>query len=247
MDNDQSVDDFTGVNLKPGEDDHSTRFIDGDNGSMSGTVKDDNGVPLKDVLIDLHKGGVVQSTTKALADGSYKFADGSYKFADVEPDTYQVRETNPPGYDTDISDHDTTAEDASDGNTKVDNLIDVVVTPSEADKNNDFVDSAKGSISGNVMDDSKLVLTNVMITLETQDGVTNVTKATIIGAALDVGAAIVTVGDPLGAPETVGPADTLGALLKSSSTKTRAAVLALLLLCTVVTFGSPPSESETST
>jgi len=164
-DMDTVVDNLIGVKLSPGETDGGNDFIDGDNGSISGSVKNIDATPIPLVLIALIKDGDVIATTLT-------GQDGTYIFSDVEPGAYKLKETNLPGYDTDVSDKDDTPDDAGvDENTIVDNTIDVVLKPNEDDKDNNFVDSDRGSISGNVSEDGGSVLIGVTVTLKTQAGV----------------------------------------------------------------------------
>ncbi|KAI2514320.1 oxidoreductase [Fragilaria crotonensis] len=173
-DSDTTVDNIIGVTLQPGETDDGNNFVDSDNASISGSVKDDSQTPLVGVKISLSNSTGVVATT--LTD-----AGGLYEFTGLEPGPYTVTETNPDGYKTDISDGDTSFDgDATDGVlTPPDNAISVTLMPSEADANNDFVDSNKGSISGRVVDDKLNPLAAVILSLN--QGTTTV--ATTVTAA----------------------------------------------------------------
>ena len=96
--------------------------MDGRFGSISGSAKDQDDDPLEGVTIELiaPNGTTVDETVTA--------SDGTYTFTDVVPGDYTIKETNPPGYDTDISDEDTSDDgDAGDTDSAVDNEIPVTV------------------------------------------------------------------------------------------------------------------------
>jgi uncharacterized surface anchored protein len=142
LDSNTVVDNVIGVTLAPGETDDGNNFVDGDNGAITGSVKDDDAKPLSGATITLsNAAGTVIATTVTNSTGLYEFTD-------LEPGKYTVTETNPPGYKTDVSDGDTSLDDPSDGDLTPDNIIPVTLLPSETDSDNDFVDSNKGSISG---------------------------------------------------------------------------------------------------
>ena len=118
----------------------------------------------------MSQGTVVVATT--LTD-----SNGLYEFTNLEPGSYTLTETNPVGYDKNISDGDTSPDgDSTDSDLTPDNKISVVLQPSEIDKNNDFVDSNKGSISGSVTDDAGNPLVGVV--LELKQGTTTVATTT---------------------------------------------------------------------
>ena len=116
----------------------------------------------------MSQGTVIVATT--LTD-----SNGLYESTNLEPGSYTLtEETNPVGYyDKNISDGDTSPDgDSTDSDLTPDNKISVVLQPSEIDKNNDFVDSNKGSISGSVTDDADKPLVGVV--LELKQGTTTV-------------------------------------------------------------------------
>ncbi len=85
---------------------------------------------------------------------------------ELEPGNYTVIEIQPGSYPISISDRDELGEgDAGDSDTIVDNLIQVTLKPNQTDAQNNFVDSNKGSISGNVTIVDGNLLSNVLITL----------------------------------------------------------------------------------
>ncbi|KAI2514321.1 protein of unknown function DUF11 [Fragilaria crotonensis] len=173
-DSNKTTDNVIGVTIKPGEKDLGNNFVDTNNGSVSGTVTDDDGKPLTGVPVQLLNpdGSVIASSTTD--------SNGVYIFTDVEPGTYSVKESNPVTHPLDVSDYDTSPDgDSTDTDTKVDNIIGVTVTPSEQDDGNDFVDSNKGSITGSVTDEQGEPLKDVTLTLTKPDGstVTTVTDS----------------------------------------------------------------------
>jgi uncharacterized surface anchored protein len=146
--------------------------VESNNGSIFGSVKDDEGIALANVTVQLRDASdtIVRTTTTSGA--------GLYDFKNLEPGNYKVVEINPVGYDTNISDGDTSSDgDVDDLNLNPDNVILVTLEqPSEDDKNNDFVDSNKGSISGSVVDDQGKPLSDVVLTLK--KGTTTVATTT---------------------------------------------------------------------
>jgi uncharacterized surface anchored protein len=104
-------------------------------------------------------------------------SNGSYIFSNLEPADYVVIETNPLGYKTDIKDGDESIDgDPKDGESIPDNKISVTLKPSEEDKDNNFVDSNKGSISGKVEGDEGSPLSDVLLKLLTGSIVIATTK-----------------------------------------------------------------------
>ena len=102
-------------------------------------------------------------------------SNGDYQFTVVPPGDYVVVETNSPAFPTDVSDYDTKSDgDVSDSDTTVDNAVKVTLTPAEDDIGNDFVDSAKGAISGIVTNESGGPLANATVTLVYPNGTTTV-------------------------------------------------------------------------
>ena len=133
-------------------------------GSISGSVRDadlpsgSDGIGGVTITLyeDLDGDGVLtQSEINAqpTAPTTTTSSDGSYSFPSVSAGNYFVVETNPAGYDADVSDSDGTPEDGIDGNTPVDNVIPVIVEAGESDDDNDFVDRKLGSIGDTVWND----------------------------------------------------------------------------------------------
>ena len=113
--------------------------------SISGSVKDDNGVNLTNVTITLKdsNGATVETTTTN--------EEGIYSFSDIVPGDYTVVETNPTGYIS-ISDGDTSKSDDDTLNTNTnDDSIPVSVVAGEIDDENNFVD--KKSTEARAVDD----------------------------------------------------------------------------------------------
>ena len=142
-----------GVTLNPGERDTDNNFVDSNKGSISGTVKDDEGNPLVGVEIQLQDPASGDTVATVVTD-----SNGAYTFPEVEPGTYMlVVEKNPNGYPGDVSNYDSdSVNDGDDGNgeANADNKIPAVLMPGEDDIRNDFVDGNNGLISGTVKDDN---------------------------------------------------------------------------------------------
>ena len=128
------------VTITPGESDLDNNFRNGRPGTICGTVEDDTGAPLSNVVIELYyddngdgvedAGGFVAST---LTDGD----SGNYCFEEVEPRQYVVVEIQPINY-TSVYDFDMSTDPVNDpdGNDSIqgpDNNIPVVVVPGESD------------------------------------------------------------------------------------------------------------------
>ena len=144
-DSDRTVDNEIAVTLTPGELDEENDFVDSNKGSISGNVSEDGGEPLPDVIIELldeNRNPLSITTTDN---------DGNYMFQDVPPGKYNVKETNPAGFPSNVSDEDTTNDgDEEDSDTTVDDLIGVSLNPGEADTGNNFVDSRSEETSSPV-------------------------------------------------------------------------------------------------
>ena len=119
----------------PGERDTDNNFVDSNKGSISGTVKDDEGNPLVGVEIQLQDPASGDTPVATVVTDS----NGAYTFTEVEPGTYMlVVEKNPNGYPGDVSNYDSDSVndgDGDDGNDKAnaDNKIPVVLMPGEDD------------------------------------------------------------------------------------------------------------------
>jgi hypothetical protein len=111
------------VTLNPGEEDIDNDFFDSENGSISGTVTDDQGNILSNVKITL------ETSTETDIQTTVTDSIGKYIFASViEPGQYfVVLEEHPAGYPSNISEQDSTPanSDVSDSNTAVGNCIPV--------------------------------------------------------------------------------------------------------------------------
>jgi len=109
-DNDGLVNDEIPVKVVPGEDDLDNNFVETpNNGSVAGTVTDDEGNPLEGVVLTLDDGNA--ATTDPI---EVTAADGTYEFLDVPVGTYTVTEQQPANY-TSVSDEDASPEDPSVG------------------------------------------------------------------------------------------------------------------------------------
>ena len=149
--NAETNDNVIPVTVTKDENDINNDFVDKapvETGSIKGTVKDDKGEPLKEVLLTLKDSdGKVVDTAKT-------DDNGAYEFSNVPVGEYTVTETDPETY-TSVSDIDNSDDADTTANTETnDNVIPVTVTKDEDDVNNDFVDKANGSavISGKVYD-----------------------------------------------------------------------------------------------
>ena len=171
--NSSTTDNILAVTLLAGETDNGNDFIDAQNASISGTVKDSNGNGLLGVTIELLNGAGesidsdpntsgVQPTTTTTA------SDGSYSFSDLTPGSYQVQETDLTSY-VSLSDGDSVNDGSNDNDTNTDtndNTLAVDLVSGESDTGNDFVDEQAGTISGTVEDNSGNPLVGVTITLK---------------------------------------------------------------------------------
>jgi len=131
------------VTVNSGEADDDNNFVDERPASISGQVTEDidgddvGEDPIEGVVISLidEDGNVVAIDTTDL--------NGDYSFEDLTPGIYTVTEEDPDGF-TSVND--------SDGGDP--NSIQVDLGPAENSEDNDFVDEALGSISGNVSEDT---------------------------------------------------------------------------------------------
>jgi serine-aspartate repeat-containing protein C/D/E len=84
-DSDSTPDNSILVTVKPSEKDDGNNFVDSNNGSISGTVKDDNGNPIVGVTVELKdaSGNTIDTATTT--------ANGGYVFNEVEPGEYTCR------------------------------------------------------------------------------------------------------------------------------------------------------------
>ena len=172
-DTDATVDNSISVTLQKSENDTGNDFVDSDNGSISGTVKDDDLQPLANVEIQLKDG-----TGTIIATAATNIL-GEYSFNELEPGDYTLVEIQPGSHPISVSDADEDTDgDAGDTVTTVDNKISVSLKRNESDVQNNFVDSNKGWISGNVSSADGIFLPNVVITLLVNTSVMVATTAT---------------------------------------------------------------------
>ncbi|PHN02336.1 DUF7507 domain-containing protein [Flavilitoribacter nigricans] len=175
FDTDATVDNQIPVSVAPGEADAGNDFAeDGNPGSISGTVTDENGDGIAGVVIELWEdtdGNGTPDTNTGLT--ATTDANGDYLFPNVDNGDYVVIEQQPADYTT-VSDGDTTPDAGGDqaNVSTTDNLIPVSVAPGEADADNDFAeDGNPGSISGTVTDENGDGIAGVVIELwEDTDG-----------------------------------------------------------------------------
>ena len=135
--------------------------------TIAGTVFEDiddddvGDVVLPGVLITLSRNNAILANT-------FTDSNGAYKFTDLTAGTYFVNQVNlDPSY-TDVKD--------KDGGDK--NMITVSVVGGDNSIGNDFVDERRGSISGNVEDESGNPIPSVLLTLKTPNGTVVATTAT---------------------------------------------------------------------
>ncbi len=95
------------MTVGPSKDDAGNDVVDSINGSISGTVKDNNGKGILGVTVTLldSKGDIVGTATT--------ITDGGYVFKDVEPGDYTVVKTQPEGFPDSLSDKENTPKDPS--------------------------------------------------------------------------------------------------------------------------------------
>ncbi|RLD22656.1 MAG: hypothetical protein DRI69_00345 [Bacteroidetes bacterium] len=149
-DNNLGANDQIPVIIHAGELDDGNNFKEGSPGSICGNVRDDRGIPMPNVLIELFE----DIDADQLPDGgaiAFVFSDsvsGNYCFENVAPSQYLLIETQPAQYQ-DISDYDTSIDsfdlDGDDRADGPDNDIPVVLTPGESDTGNDFVEDPDSS------------------------------------------------------------------------------------------------------
>jgi hypothetical protein len=161
------------VNLE-GADSTGNDFVDERFGSISGSVTEDtfDGTAIPLIVLEL------KDATDAVVATTVTDTSGVYIFSTVLPGKYTVVETNSPDFPIDVRDEDAVDDgDASDSDTTVDNQVKVTLTSNEDDIGNNFVDSNKGSITGNVTSTDGAPLVEVFITLTDSNG-NNVTTST---------------------------------------------------------------------
>ncbi len=140
----QGPDNDIPVTITPGEVDADNDFTDGRPGTICGSVTNDLSAPISNVnvqlFIDVNGNGNIDPgdnmVGSVLTDGD----TGNYCFEDVTPGVYVIKEIQLPNYG-DLSDWDMTPDpDGDDSAQGPDNNIPVVLTPNEADNDNNFVD-----------------------------------------------------------------------------------------------------------
>ncbi len=174
--NSNTNDNIIPVTLTKAENDIDNIFIDklGDTGNISGTVVDEDGKPLKDVVVKLKdSNGEVIKETKT--DKS-----GAYSFVNIPVGDYVIVEEDPKGFES-VEDIQSQDGDATANSNTNDNEIPVTLTKDEDDKNNVFIDKAPngvGNISGSVKDKNSKPLENVTIVLKDSNGTIVATTTT---------------------------------------------------------------------
>jgi len=176
-DADQSADGDINTNSSPtdnkiplsivsGKNDTDNNFVDAAVGSVAGSVKDSNGNGLI-VTVEIHDlaGNIVNdaygnplTTTTA--------ADGSYSFSNVAVGNYEIVETDPSGYVSTADDDNSPDADANANSSQIDSKIPLTITAGKNDTDNDFVDTAVGSVAGSVTDLAGNPLTGVSLAIK---------------------------------------------------------------------------------
>src|SRR5690606_18118420 len=161
------------VILEPGETDADNDFEESAlPGLICGTVKDDVGNPIANIVLQLFTdpngdgnpgdGSMIASTT---TDGE----TGSYCFEDVYHGDYVVVQIHPANYES-VSDYDHSTDasdpDGNDSALGPNNWIPVTLLASEADMDNNFIeDPHQGHITGRVREDIGVAIAGVTIEL----------------------------------------------------------------------------------
>ncbi len=141
------------LSIVSGKNDSDNNFVDTAFGSVAGSVKDSNANPLGSVVVEIHdlSGNLVNdiygnplTTTTA--------ADGSYSFANVPTGDFEIVEIDPAGY-VSTADGDNSADADNNANSsQIDSKIPLTITANKNDIDNNFVDTAVGSVAGSVKD-----------------------------------------------------------------------------------------------
>ncbi|WP_298624811.1 SdrD B-like domain-containing protein, partial [uncultured Zoogloea sp.] len=133
------------VTVTPGSTNSGNNFVDERlPGAISGTVREDNDnnntgdTPIAGVTVAL-----INATTGLVVATTTTDVNGNYTFTGVPAGTYNVVETNKPGY-TDVGDKDG-------GNP---NSISVTLTPGQSSTGNDFVDERPATLGDKVWEDT---------------------------------------------------------------------------------------------
>ena len=169
----QGADDNIPVRLLPGETDADNNFINGTPGLICGSVKNDLGIGIAGVDVELYE-DTNNNDSLDVADILVNTATsapvtGNYCFEDVIPGEYVIAEVHPANYFS-VSDFDaSTGSFDPDGGAQAgdpDNEIAVTLEPNELDGDNNFVeDPFVANIDGYVMNDLNAGMPGVTISL----------------------------------------------------------------------------------
>ena len=164
--NSSPTDNIIPVSIVSGKNDADNNFVDAAVGSVAGSVKDSNGNGLV-VTVEIHDlaGNIVNdaygnplTTTTAAA--------GSYSFNNVPAGDYEIVETDLADYvSTDDADN-SPDTDTNANSSQTDSKIPLTITAGKNDTDNDFVDTAVGSIAGSVSDLASNPIAGVSITIK---------------------------------------------------------------------------------
>ncbi|HJW31530.1 MAG TPA: hypothetical protein VJ508_20010, partial [Saprospiraceae bacterium] len=142
-DSSQGPDNDIPVLITPAETDSDNDFVDGRPGTICGSVRNDLGAPLSNVVVqlylDLNGNGNMDSGEPMIASVMSDGDTGNYCFEDVTPGNYVINEIQLPNYGNQ-SDVDATPDPDGDDGSTPDNNIPVVLAPNENDADNNFVD-----------------------------------------------------------------------------------------------------------
>lgn len=162
--NSSQVDNIIPVSIVSAKNDTGNNFVDAAVGSVAGSVKDSNNNPLGLVTIEIRDlsnnivndiyGNPLTTTTAA---------DGSYSFSNVPAGNYNIVETDPAGYVSTIDGDTSPDADANANTSQSDNKIPLTIIAGKNDIDNNFVDTAVGSIAGSVKDLTNSGINNVTI------------------------------------------------------------------------------------
>ena len=88
-DSDTNINNVIAATLKPCKDNEDNNFVDDYDGAISGTVRNDQGNPLANVMRELFKGS-------SLVDFVFTNARGKNRFYSIKSGDYIIKETNNP-------------------------------------------------------------------------------------------------------------------------------------------------------
>jgi uncharacterized surface anchored protein len=106
------INNLIAATLKPGKDGEDNNFVDDYGGAISGKVRNDQGNPLANVMLELFKGS-------SLVDFVFTNARGENRFCSIKSGDYVIKETNNPfGYPPNAGDRDVRDDSDAGGDDK---------------------------------------------------------------------------------------------------------------------------------